>query len=139
MKNFSRTFLVNSISIVLFGGGLTQTIWANDEITALPTIKVAAEKEQEKQTFANGALQKNTDLGPLGNKKIIDTPFSITSYSEQLIENQQAKTVAEVLKNDPAIRITTNQGHLNENFKIRGFDVNHEDMNYNGFFGVAPY
>ncbi|MDN5625008.1 MAG: TonB-dependent siderophore receptor [Acinetobacter sp.] len=139
MKNFSRTFLVNSISIVLFGGGLTQTIWANNEITALPTIKVAAEKEQEKPTFANGALQKNTDLGPLGNKKIIDTPFSITSYSKQLIENQQAKTVAEVLKNDPAIRITTNQGHLNENFKIRGFDVNHEDMNYNGFFGVAPY
>jgi iron complex outermembrane receptor protein len=47
MKNFSQTFLVNSISIVLFGGGLTQTIWANDEINALPTIKVAAEKEQE--------------------------------------------------------------------------------------------
>lgn len=47
MKNFSRTFLVNSISIVLFGGGLTQTIWANDEITALPTIKVAAEKNKK--------------------------------------------------------------------------------------------
>lgn len=139
MKNFSRTFLVNSISIVLFGGGLTQTIWANDEITALPTIKVAAEKEQEKSTFANGALQKNTDLGPLGNKKIIDTPFSITSYSAQLIENQQANTAGEVLKNDVSIRTTTNQGHLNENFKIRGFDVNHEDLNYNGFYGVAPY
>jgi len=59
MKNFSRTFLVNSISIVLFGGGLTQTIWANNEITALPTIKVAAEKEQEKPTFATGD-QQNT-------------------------------------------------------------------------------
>lgn len=139
MKIFSQTLLVHSITVVLFGGGAIQTTLADTEVSTLPTIEVAVEKQQETATFANGVLEKNTNLGPLGNKQIIDTPFSINSYSEQLIENQQAKTVAEVLKNDPAIRITTNQGHLNENFKIRGFDVNHEDMNYNGFFGVAPY
>ncbi|MBI0396636.1 TonB-dependent receptor [Acinetobacter bereziniae] len=139
MKLFSKTLLVNSIAVALFGGGTLQTALADTEVSTLPTIKVAAEKQQEEATFANGALKKNTQLGPLGNKQIIDTPFSINSYSEQLIENQQANTAGEVLKNDASVRTTTNQGHLNENFKIRGFDVNHEDLNYNGFYGVAPY
>ncbi|MEG2472641.1 TonB-dependent receptor [Acinetobacter sp.] len=133
MKQFPKSILVKSISLILIGGA-SQILWAD---TTLPTITVEAAAEQ--QAYANGALKDNADLGALGSKKIIDTPFSVAEYSSKLIENQQAKTVGDVLQNDASIRVTTNQGHLNENFKLRGFDVNHEDMSYNGFFGVAPY
>lgn len=136
MKKFSKTILMNSISVVIFSGATTSTVWANTEITTLPTILVNAEKQSD---HADGRIADQSNLGALGEKATIDTPFTVTTYTDKLIEQQQASTIGEVLKNDASIRTTTNQGHLNENFKLRGFDVNHEDMNYNGFYGVAPY
>lgn len=115
-------------------GGITQVTLAEDS-TLLPMITVDASQN----TYAKGKLKTDANLGAFGNKKIIDTPFSVTSFSEKIIEQQQAKTVGEVLENDASIRITTNKGHLNENFKIRGFDVNHEDISFNGLYGVSPY
>ncbi len=135
MKHFSKTILVHSITFAILGGGCVQTIWANETAT-LPTITVSAEKDN---SFADGRIADKSRLGALGEQAVVDTPFTVSTYTEKLIEQQQASTIGQVLKNDASIRITTNQGHLNENFKIRGFDVNHEDMNYNGFFGVAPY
>lgn len=135
MKNYSKSILVNSITLAILGTGTTQAIWASDT-AALPTITMNAEKES---SFAEGRIAAKSRLGALGDQAILDTPFTVATYTEKLIEQQQASTIGEVLKNDASIRTTTNQGHLNENFKIRGFDVNHEDLNYNGFYGVAPY
>lgn len=106
-----------------------------EDNTVLPTIKV---KAGQQDSYANGKLKKNSNLGSLGNKSLIDTPFSVTTYSDQLIQDQQAATVSEVLRNDPSIRETTNAGHLNENVQIRGFSVGFEDYNLNGLFGMAP-
>lgn len=136
---FSKKILVSSIGLAMLTSTFSASVSAEDEVTTLPEVVLQAQKQKNNETFANGQLKQQTHLGPLGNKKIIDTPFSLTSYSEQLIEEQQASTIGDVLKNDPGIRITSNQGHLNENFKIRGFDLNHEDMSFNGLFGMAPY
>ena len=138
MKLFSKTLLVNSISMVLFGGVTVQTVWAEeDNNQKLPIITITAEKQQE--NHAGGRIADQSKLGALGEKSVVDTPFTVTTFTEKLIEQQQSSTLGEVLKNDASIRTTTNQGHLNENFKIRGFDVNHEDLSYNGLYGVAPY
>ncbi|KYQ84984.1 TonB-dependent siderophore receptor [Acinetobacter sp. NRRL B-65365] len=106
-----------------------------EENTVLPTITVKADQQD---SYADGKLKKNSNLGSLGNKSIIDTPFSVVTYSDKLIQDQQAATVSEVLRNDPSIRETTNAGHLNENVQIRGFSVGFEDYNLNGLFGMAP-
>ncbi|WP_180121337.1 TonB-dependent siderophore receptor [Acinetobacter sp. YH12086] len=135
MNNFAKTHLVRSITMVLLGVGGATSVLAADT-TVLETIEVEVPVEKQ---IANGKLKANTDLGALGNQKIVDTPFSVTAYSEKLIEEQQAITVGEVLRNDASIRITTNQGHLNENFNIRGFDINHDDIALNGMYGMAPY
>ncbi|SPL70535.1 Ferrichrome receptor FcuA precursor [Acinetobacter stercoris] len=137
MGNLSKKALVKAISCVMLSGGASQVLWA-EETSSLPTIILHAE-EDNKKADATGTYVKQTKLGALGNKEILDTPFSVQSYSQKVIQDQQATTVGDVLKNDAGIRVTTNQGHLNENFKLRGFDVNHEDMSYNGLFGVAPY
>ncbi|VXA55812.1 TonB-dependent siderophore receptor [Acinetobacter proteolyticus] len=106
-----------------------------DDNTVLPTITVKADSQE---TDATGKLKKDASLGILGEKAVLDTPFSIQSYTEQAIKDKQADSIAGILKNDPSIRSTTNSGHLNENFMIRGFAVTWEDANINGSYGMSP-
>ncbi len=104
-----------------------------EENVVLPTITVKADSQA---TDATGKLKKDANLGILGEKSLLNTPFSIQSYTEQAIQDKQADSVMDVLKNDPSIRTTTNSGHLNENFKIRGLSVGWEDANINGSYGM---
>ena len=62
-------------------------------------------------------------LGALGNRDVFDVPFSVTPFTRDLIDNQQARTVVEVLRNDPSITINqnANAGGTDDVFNIRGF------------------
>ena len=88
--------------------------------------------------YAGGQVARGGGLGMLGNKDFMDTPFNLTSYTEQTIEDQQARTLYDVLRNDPSIRYTTPDGQIRENFTIRGFGVTAEELTFNGLYGLAP-
>ena len=72
----------------------------------LPRLTVAGTSIEEitvtgqAETYAGGQVTRSGRIGLLGNKDIFDTPFSISSYTAELIENQQARTVADVIRND---------------------------------------
>jgi iron complex outermembrane receptor protein len=85
-----------------------------------------------------GQVAKGAGLGLLGNRDVMDAPFNITSYTQQVIADQQSATVAAVLENDPSVRFTTNAGHAYENYTIRGLEVNSSDVSLNGLYGMAP-
>ncbi len=68
----------------------------------------------------------------------MDTPFNVTSYTAQTMEDKQANTLYDVLINDPSIRFTTSAGHSNENYMIRGLTVNYAHLYFNGMLGIAP-
>ncbi|WP_051532283.1 TonB-dependent receptor [Brackiella oedipodis] len=85
-----------------------------------------------------GRINTLSSLNILGDKHIVDTPFSIRNYSAKQFKETMSTTVGEVLKVDPGIRSNTNEGHINENFSIRGFDSKWEDTNLNGSYGMAP-
>ena len=107
------------------------------------TLKeVTVRSEQDAQTLpapaAGGQVAKGAGLGLLGNRDVMDTPFNITSYTQQLIADQQSTTVAAVLENDPSVRFTTNAGHAYENYTIRGLEVGSSDVALNGLYGMAP-
>lgn len=123
-----RTILFLSIAAVSFNS-------LADESNVLPTIVVKADSQE---TDVTGKLKKKATLNILGEKDVLDTPFTIRNYSDQAIQDAHAHTVMDVLKIDPSIRTTTNSGHLNENFNIRGFGVNWDDLNLNGAYGMAP-
>ncbi|QCO20018.1 TonB-dependent siderophore receptor [Acinetobacter cumulans] len=108
---------------------------AEAESFSMPTIVVKADSQE---TDVTGKLKRKATLNILGEKDILDTPFTIRNYSQQAIEDAHAHTIMDVLKIDPSIRTTTNSGHLNENFNIRGFNVNWDDLNLNGAYGMAP-
>lgn len=88
--------------------------------------------------FAGGQVASGSRVGVLGNQSTLDTPFSTTAYTSQLIEDQQASGVADVLRNDPTVRISRGFGNFQELYVIRGFPLFSDDMAYNGLFGVLP-
>lgn len=88
---------------------------------------------------AGGQVAKGARLGLMGNVDVMDTPFSVTSYTAKVIEDQGARTVADVLRNDAAVRFATSDGHPFENFRIRNFSVNQNEMTIGGMYGLAPY
>lgn len=90
------------------------------------------------EAYAGGQTARGGKIGILGNKDMLDTPFAIVSYTSELIENQNARTLGEVLQNDPSVRFTTPAGHMVENFWIRGFLVTDSNTAVNGLYGVAP-
>lgn len=113
---------------------------AGKEVT-LTSVQVSASAERPDdlpKAFAGGQVAQGARMGLLGNQKLMDTPFSVTSYTAGLIEDQGAKTVADVLDNDPSVRFTTSGAHAYENFRLRGFDVHSSDLAINGMYGLAP-
>lgn len=111
------------------------------EEQVLPKVTVTAKRARADDlppAQPSGLTGSGARLGLLGNQDIMDTPFNLTSYTAQLIEDQQAKTVADVLGNDPSARFTTSGSHAYENFRLRGFDVHGSDLAINGLYGLAP-
>jgi iron complex outermembrane receptor protein len=68
----------------------------------------------------------------------MDTPFSITSYTNTLIQDQQARGLGDVLQNDPSVQVARGFGNFQESFFIRGFLLPSDDVSYNGLFGLLP-
>lgn len=104
----------------------------------LPTIKVQA-RQQNKTTLA-GQIASQNNLGFLGDKDFIDTPFNSIGYTDQYIENQQAKDITDVIaKTDPSVFTNGASGGWSENYFIRGFASSTSDMSMNGMFGMTPF
>ncbi|MDA6076290.1 TonB-dependent receptor plug domain-containing protein [Edwardsiella anguillarum] len=53
-----------------------------------------------------------------------------------MIEQQQAVSVADVLQNDPTVRVAKGFGNFQELYMIRGFPVYSDDMTLNGVYGI---
>ncbi|MCH7336698.1 TonB-dependent receptor [Acinetobacter sp. NIPH 2699] len=62
----------------------------------LPVIRVAADDQPT-------GLKTQTQSGVLGNKSILDTPFSVTVVESNDIAKRGAKTVGQIFINDPAV------------------------------------
>ncbi|MBZ8142677.1 TonB-dependent siderophore receptor [Rubrivivax gelatinosus] len=134
---------------LLAGSGLAATVDGQRVVVkpagasreqALPAVKASAGAlaSELPAAHAGGQVARGSRVGALGNLSVMDTPFSTVAYTAELIAQQQARSVAEVLVNDPATRFTTSAGHAYENFRVRGFDVNAGDLAIEGLYGLAP-
>jgi len=83
----------------------------------LPATQVTAGKPA-----AYDAKQAST--GALGDKPLLDTPFSINVATQALIQNRQAQTIGDVFKGDPSVT-ANNDGYIGEasNITIRGLQL----------------
>ncbi|WP_434710507.1 TonB-dependent siderophore receptor [Pseudomonas sp. R1-1] len=93
------------------------------------------------ETLAGGQVARGARLGMLGNKDVMDTPFSVTSYTAKTLADLQTVTVADALERDPSVRSTGQTGGIVDSFFIRGFPIgegNLGELAFDGVYGVAP-
>lgn len=116
---------------------------SRDDSVDLPVVKVSAESINHgglPETYKGGQVAKGGRLGILGNTDIMDAPFNITAYTSELINTQEARSVADVLvNNDASVRLIGGRGDLNDDYTIRGFHVSSYDVAFNGLYGLMPY
>ena len=118
--------------------------WAADEPLTLDETNVSAVYNGPTDlpdVLAGGQVARGARLGMLGNKDVMDTPFSVTSYTAKTLADLQAVTVADALERDPSVRSTGQTGGIVDSFFIRGFAIgegNLGELAYDGVYGVAP-
>ena len=91
-----------------------------------------------KAPYAGGQVARGGRVGILGSQDVMDTPFSITNYTQKLIQDQQAASIGDVLLNDPAVRVARGFGNYQQAYFVRGLPVFSDDMAYNGLYGLLP-
>lgn len=85
--------------------------------TVLEGIRVDA-------TAVDAYRTDNASAGALGNRVLLDTPFSIDAVTEELIKNRQANNINDVFKGDASTTPFSN-GYSGENsaFSVRGLQI----------------
>lgn len=103
-----------------------------DRQGALGRVTVQGKAERQK-----AGLGSRGGVGLLGSQDASDIPFSTLNYTEQLMRDQQSRTLADVLQNDASVRVMTAAQGFGEDFQIRGFAVPSGDVGFNGLYGLS--
>lgn len=136
--------LTLAIRTALLLAAASTTAWAADEPLTLGETNVNAlynGPTDLPDVLAGGQVARGARLGMLGNKDVMDTPFSVTSYTAKTLADLQTVTVADALERDPSVRSTGQTGGIVDSFFIRGFAIgegNLGELAYDGVYGVAP-
>lgn len=82
-------------------------------------------------------VERTGSLGVLGSADVMEAPFNTSSYTSRMLEDQQARTLADVVVNEASVRVMTSTGSFSEDFQIRGFNVTSGDVGLNGLYGLT--
>lgn len=94
----------------------------------LPSVKVTAAAESAPVLDTTG----NASAGVLGDRSLMQTPFSVTVIDQSLMQKQQAAYLGDFLKNDPSAVISNVPvGFLT----LRGFSLGTDGALYDGLPG----
>ena len=119
--------------------GFAQTDTKDGEELRLSTVEVISGSQVDlTESYAGGQVARGGRNGIFGNLDFLDTPYSGTAYTEELIRNQQSTSIGDVLQNDPVVRVAKGFGNFQELYIIRGFPVYSDDMTFNGVYGILP-
>ncbi len=109
---------------------------AATEDSVLLTVTVNASADASAQglskAYAGGQVARGGRVGILGTEDIMNTPFSTTAYTQDLIRDQQARSVGDVLQNDASVRVSRGFGNFQESYFVRGFVLGSDSIAYNG-------
>ena len=140
LAHLARHVLSASLAVAA-AGAMAQTAGTAGGDTTLDEVRVKEQAEAIgglQKTYSGGQLARGGDLGLLGRVDLMNVPFSTTNYTSELIENQQAQSVADVVMNDASVRPMASRGGFGDDFQIRGFTVGNGDLAINGLYGLAP-
>ena len=111
---------------------------ASDSDENIERVEVTGSQVTLNDEFAGGQVARGGRAGILGNLDFMASPFTATNFTEDLVRQQQSKSIADVLQNDPVVRVARGFGNFQEVYVVRGFPVYSDDMTYNGLYGILP-
>ncbi|MDR0225455.1 MAG: TonB-dependent receptor [Burkholderiaceae bacterium] len=143
-RHYALTPIAGALACLLSSA----TVWAQTAPAApvatpeLGTITVEASADASAEglskPYAGGQVARGGRAGILGTRDNMETPFSITSYTNELIQDRQARSVGDVLQNDPTVRVSRGFGNFQEAYFVRGFTLSSDDVAYNGLYSLLP-
>ena len=89
--------------------------------------------------YAGGQVASGGRAGLLGNRSIFDIPFSQTNYTEQLMRDQQVRSIYDVFENNPAVRPESSPYNFQQSATVRGFTLNSRDYAFDGLYGLINF
>lgn len=109
----------------------------------LPVVRVATGAEVDADTLPapmpGNQVATGSRIKMLGNADVMTTPFSVKAYTNELIKEQGARSVDDVVANDPSIRISSAPGHVLDQSAIRGFMITAGSYTIDGLPSVVSY
>ncbi|MGI4777936.1 MAG: TonB-dependent receptor [Janthinobacterium lividum] len=119
---------------------LAQTATPDPASLSTVTVEASADASAEGlvKPFAGGQVARGGRVGILGNQDMMSSSFSVTSFTNKLIQDQQARSVGDVLQNDPSVRVARGFGNFQESYFIRGFILGSDNIAYNGLYSLLP-
>lgn len=142
---FRKTLLALAISAVSHSAFAADST-ANTSKKAEETMVVQATEGSDFKpggddlvpAFLDGQIAHGARMGMLGEQNAMDVPFNVIGYTSKLVKDQQAKTIADVVSNDASVQAVQGYGNFAETYKIRGFQLDGDDMTMGGLSGVVP-
>lgn len=107
-------------------------------VTATPQSDFKAGGDQLVPAFLDGQVAHGGRMGMLGEQKAMDVPFNVIGFTSKMIQDQQAKTIADVVRNDAGVQNVKGYGNFAESYRIRGFKLDGDAMTYGGLAGIVP-
>ena len=108
-------FAFNTLSFSLLVASAFQTVHASE--TELPAISVTGEDSV-------GYQAQTASVGGFETAPLLDTPAAVSVFTEALIQDQQARLLSDVLKNDASVGESYAPVGYYQNFVVRGFSLN---------------
>lgn len=117
--NLRPTPLNAALRLALLGLAISSAAArAQEQATTMPTVVVQAAAEDG--SADSGYRARNASVGVLGDKALQDTPFSVGVYSRELMENKQARSLADLTKGDASFSPMVDQTVAESWVSIRG-------------------
>ncbi|WP_421509838.1 TonB-dependent receptor [Erwinia rhapontici] len=120
--------------------------WANNELKVdnpsetivVSSPAITASGDTPPTPLPGNQVAAGGRVGVFGERESLDIPFNIYSFTNDFINDQQANTLGDVLRNDASIVVGKSAGDFSEAFKFRGFNLSGSDISYGGLYGVLP-
>lgn len=88
--------------------------------------------------YSGGQVAAGSGLGILGDKGIMETPYSTVAYTAEHMQNREAQDIGAVIgATDPSVFVP-NKRNIYETYTIRGFSSSVDDLTFSGLIGMAP-
>lgn len=139
-RKLNKTLLALAIGAVTHSAYAATTDSKEDTIVvqSAPTSDFKPGGDQLVPAFLDGQVANGGRMGMLGQQNAMDVPFNIISYTAKLVEDQQARTIGDVVSNDAGVQPLQGYGNYAESFRIRGLKFDGDDMTFGGLSGVLP-